>query len=375
MTPPSKLIEATGTLADAAFSELQTSKGEFGPNCAELVRSLVDKARRVRDIPPPPGHDGWDPQACADVAASFLFGVDGDDDVERARARRVRIYATCSSPGQLRKYLFRSIENYNADVARRTDFGARQRAVRRVVTGDPRFVVLKEARPYHYAIPEHVRNMPFSGSTRDLVHAVADVVIEPLNWDSDKRRSPIATATSIATIVFEILNHAGRPVLETTVVDVVLTHCGVVAFVEVPLDQARKWSSPDDFDEAETGIRNDTPDRQWDPPAQASRPAFEPETVESRADRLWAAYTPRQRLLLYACVDELKVREIEATLGVPRSSAGRELTAIQNSLRLALGTDGLSIAVLRDLTARSRALATGTTVDGSPSQDNMRRQP
>lgn len=325
------------TAEHPTLAELR-ERGAFGELSLNLLAKVARSVVRAYGFPPPDGREEWTRTDIADVVRDWAFD-------EKSGERRVRaVLAAVTTDDGLRRYLSRSMTNHFRSQGRKTEFGARLLAVRAHVHQDDRIVVTAD--PDTYSLQAHVGQPPHSGEHQPLVEAAADVAVVLLPYETQQRRQPIATHATVIGIVAAVLHRADAPVMEDVIVNLVLHRCGVAwQFTEtefVPREHDHVGAA-DDADESPG------------PPAAAA----------VTADAVWAVLDPRQRLLVHALVDGMTVRQIEETLGVARQTAQRTLERLKLRLGELFGNSGgAAVAALADVTARSRALASGTTLPG-----------
>lgn len=330
------------TTANPILDELW-ERGGFGMLGLKLLATATRSVIKTHGFPPPDGRAKWTATDVRDVVNDWAF------DPVKADLRVRTTVAAVTTDKALARYLEKAILNHLRSEGRKTEFGARLLSVRKHVAKDDRVVVRQD--PDVYALLDHDGQPPYAGAHRPLVESAAAVAVQLNLWVTETRRHPIASRDTIMEIVVVVLGQAAAPVMEEVVVHIVLDRCGVSwQFSEITLDDEQAGSVQAGPEDAvlET-ITTDRPRLTLD------------------ADAIWSALCDRQRLLLHALVDDLALRDVEAVLGVPRSTAQRVFGQLRDRLREMFADDPLASDVLQDLTTRSRALASGTEPNGGAS--------
>lgn len=318
------------------LDELQ-ERGDFGILGINLLRTAATSVIRTQKFPPPNGQAKWTEDDVLDVVTSWAW------DSEKGKRRFRTMLASVNTDTGLGNYLAKSIQNHLRSESRQTETGARMLSVRNHVIHDKRIQV--NFRPNMYSLMTAVGRPPYSGEHQLLVDAAATVAVRTKPWDTTKRRNPIATHDTVVEIVVAILGQADSPVMEDLVVWIVLDRCSVI----MPVADISFGS---EHDRAEDG---------------AHCLELEPEAVAECTDKVWATLNMRQRLVLSAVVDNLSARSIEATLGIARQTAHRDIGRIKTILHDLLKDHPHQRHIMEELTARSRSLADGTDKAGATS--------
>ena len=332
----------------------------FGQSAIELLIEVTKAVVRTSNFPPPEGHVRWTADACTEIVADWAF------DADRGQARVLAVSAATElvSDDDLERYLEAAIRNHLRDRSRATESWARIRAVRRIVERDPE-VHLLPAKPVRYCRPTHLERDLFSGDPSPLRDACRGVPVAKPAWNSERRRAPLATAASIRRLVHVIVDCAGSPVLETTVVDVVVHRC------EHTPDAVEYPTSPDEF--TKDGGHDEADDSPTDRYRAAKGAATAPDDstngadVLIAADEVWDSISTREQRLLYAVTQGWSARAIEDRLGISKSTANRVQPKLVDKLKRILPDDQFGRAVVAELARRSQALCSGTQEEGSAS--------
>ncbi|MHB1128855.1 MAG: hypothetical protein ACYC06_02255 [Ilumatobacteraceae bacterium] len=312
-------------------------RGDFGVLGIEMLKIAATSVIRTHKFPPPDGHPRWTEDDISDVVTDWAY------DSAKGQKRLRMLLASVSTDMRLRGYLAKSIINHLRSEARQTEFGARLLAVRAHVKQDKRVHV--GVRPNLYSLLTSVGRPPYSGEHHFLFDAAATIPVRSKPWETEKRRNPIASHDTIIGIVIAILERANSPVMEDLVVRIVLRRCGVILQIADVSFGAEHERAEEVFHGLEV----------------------EANAVSKFVDTAWAVLKPRQKLLVHALVDELSVRDIEATLGIARQTAYRDIGRIEAILHDLLKDHPDQAHIMEELTARSRALADGTADTGATS--------
>ncbi|MEU4159238.1 hypothetical protein [Actinoplanes sp. NPDC026670] len=317
----------------SAWEELRRD-GAFGTEATVELYRCVRAVARAGNFPPPDGHHRWDLDAIMETAHEVFAD-------SRGPQRLVELAVKAYDDDSLRRLLEQVVRNFLRDKARTTVKGRLIRRLREVLGDDRRFAVVAAGRPgggRNIELTDGTTPGVWNGRASDLVTAaykVTDVTV--VRWRADARReSPIADATTLATVCEAVLRAAGASLPVADLADAVAARFAVgPAPVITPVDDVDPWMPA------------------VNPVAQAQTAT----EIRDAADRLLAQLTPRERLVL-AHLD-LPVRQLAEHTGLGKSVTAQVAARVKEIIVQVIGTEEHRTEVL-DL---ARTLATGPTGD------------
>jgi hypothetical protein len=182
----------------SALEELRA--GAIGEEFLALLRRTFRAVAVGRGFPAPDGHSGWSAEAVEDVAGEFLASP-------QTPRRLTDLALRCRTDAALKLQMQAVVQNFFADVGRRTPVGRLVLRINEVLAMDEEFEKVG-------------RYWAMSGSTDEpaaidldaLVRAVAAVeIVVPAAW-TGKRRGPDLDAVSVRRVGQACLKAAGGPV-------------------------------------------------------------------------------------------------------------------------------------------------------------------
>lgn len=276
-------------LADRAWAEFAAS-GALTDAVGELVLKLTAAVARFGTTRPPGDHRQWTREAVDEAANSFLAH-------ERTSQRFTTIRARTTDGRSFRLQLEAAIKNWLNDEARRTNIAHIIQRIRDVMTGTSPFRRIEVAGGAAWTVTdEDSTGEIFAGRPDDLMEVARRIPgLTRTYWHSE-RRDPIADADDLRQLLKTVLEHAGQPVNERLLADVVADRFAVNAGPDaIPM--------PPDSDA-------------WRPHTTPSDDSAA--TVALEAEALWPTLDDRTRIVLAVGDD---ANEIGKALDLSRSQS------------------------------------------------------
>lgn len=167
--------------------------GTFGPLGVQLLYTTVRQVARMRNLPPPPGSTGWDPDAVAEVAHEFL--------ADRGQQRILDIAIRSTDEDSFRAMLWSSVLNHVITLGRRTERGRLSERLKDVLAHvggliDAGGVLRMEGTADDGPV----------ATFAELVYVAARVPVTVPAWSADAaRRAPVADRDSLVALISEIV--------------------------------------------------------------------------------------------------------------------------------------------------------------------------
>ncbi len=283
--------------------------GELGSAGVALLYRTVGQVVRMRNLPPPPGHDSWDGDAVVEAANEVFAG-------RRGHARFVALAASSFDEDSFRSGMWTAVARDLTSQGRRTERGSLAERVRDVLDGVPGVVESGGRWGLNGVGPGPDPRFD------ELVAAAAatEVVVPPWPEDSD-RRAPLADRPSFVHLIEAVLRLCPSGLRLAEIVDVLAVRLGVH---DLPLPHDHTM-----LDEYGLTIGAD--------PAKVA-------AVHADAAELVAAMTPAQRLVLPHL--DASASELVELTGLGRTKAWKTSGEVQELLTERLRTHPDRAAVL-----------------------------
>jgi hypothetical protein len=191
----------------------------------EAIRAMA--ALVVRKRAPLVEELGWTEQAALELTHE-LFARENASDRLKALCEKA------TSATSFDSLLYRALDNLLLDLHRQTPVGAAGRRIKKLVAQQDRFVKVDAARSL-WAVRERIEGR-WDGNEEALIAAVSGFTFEPVEYDSESRRSPVLSNDDLSELLALALQAAEGPVPLAVLVRVVRQRTGLGAtptFVEL----------------------------------------------------------------------------------------------------------------------------------------------
>jgi hypothetical protein len=161
---------------------------------------------------------GWTEQAALELTHE-LFARDNASD---------RLKSLCEKATSAKSFdslLYRALDNLLLDLHRRTPVGAAGRRIKKLLAQQDRFVKVDAAGSL-WAVHEHVEGS-WNGDEAALNSVASGFTFEPVEYDSEDRRSPVLSNDDLGELLAMVLEAARGPVPLASLVRIVREKTGL----------------------------------------------------------------------------------------------------------------------------------------------------